>query len=147
MAALSRFDPFSSSIDDLFRGLLVRPMRLDLESMMGQQLQQLQMKLDVKKSDGAYEVTAELPGVKKEDIQVNVDGNLVTIAAEVKREQEDKQGEQVLRSERYYGRIERTFALDSEIDESKVEAKYEDGILKLHLPTKAASSAKRIAVS
>ena len=102
MAALSRFDPFTSSIDDLFRGLLVRPTRLglDLESMMGQQLQQLQMKLDVKKSDGAYE-----------------------------------------------GRIERTFALDSEIDESKVEAKYEDGILKLHLPTKAASSAKRIAVS
>ena len=147
MAALSRFDPFSSSIDDLFRGLLVRPMRLDLESMMGQQLQQLQMKIDVKKSDGAYEVTAELPGVKKEDIQVNVDGNLVTIAAEVKREQEDKQGEQVLRSERYYGKIERTFALDSEIDESKVEAKYEDGLLKLHLPTKAASSAKRIAVS
>ena len=147
MAALSRFDPFSSSIDDLFRGLLVRPMRLDLESMMGQQLQQLQMKIDVKKSDGAYEVTAELPGVKKEDIQVNVDGNLITISAEVKREQEDKQGEQVLRSERYYGRIERTFALDSEIDESKVEAKYEDGLLKLHLPTKAASSAKRIAVS
>ena len=147
MAALSRFDPFTSSIDDLFRGLLVRPMRLDLESMMGQQLQQLQMKIDVKKSDGAYEVTAELPGVKKEDIQVNVDGNLVTIAAEVKREQEDKQGEQVLRSERYYGKIERTFALDSEIDESKVEAKYEDGLLKLHLPTKAASSAKRIAVS
>ena len=149
MAALSRFDPFTSSIDDLFRGLLVRPTRLglDLESMMGQQLQQLQMKIDVKKSDGAYEVTAELPGVKKEDIQVNVDGNLITISAEVKREQEDKQGEQVLRSERYYGRIERTFALDSEIDESKVEAKYEDGLLKLHLPTKAASSAKRIAVS
>lgn len=141
MAALTRFDPFSS-IDDLFRGLLVRPVRFDLEGM-----PQLQIKLEVKKSDGAYTVCAELPGVKKEDIQISVDGNLVSISAEVKKESEEKKGEQVLRSERYYGKVERSFTLDSDIDESKVDAKYEDGLLKLVLPTKAASSAKRITVS
>lgn len=141
MAALTRFDPFSS-IDDLFRGLLVRPVRFDLEGM-----PQLQIKLEVKKSDGAYAVCAELPGVKKEDIQISVDGNLVSISAEVKKESEEKKGEQVLRSERYYGKVERSFTLDSDIDESKVDAKYEDGLLKLVLPTKAASSAKRITVS
>ncbi|HEX6006123.1 MAG TPA: Hsp20 family protein [Burkholderiales bacterium] len=142
MAALTRFDPFSSSIDDLFRGLLVRPVRFDIEGM-----PQLQIKLDVKKSDGEYQVAAELPGVKKEDIQVNVDGNLVNISAEVKKESEEKKGEQVLRSERYYGKIERSFTLDSDIDEAKVDAKYQDGVLKLKLPLKAASAAKRITVS
>jgi HSP20 family protein len=137
MAGLTRFDPLSSNLDDLFRGLLVRPVRFDLEGMSPQ----LEIKLEVKKSDGAYTVAAELPGVKKEDIQVNVDGNLVSISAEVKK------GEQVLRSERYYGKVQRSFTLDSDIDESKVDAKYENGVLKLHLPTKAASSAKRITVS
>ena len=143
MAGLTRFDPLSSNLDDLFRGLLVRPVRFDLEGMSPQ----LEIKLEVKKGDGAYTVAAELPGVKKEDIQVNVDGNLVSISAEVKKESEEKKGEQMLRSERYYGRVQRSFTLDSDIDESKVDAKYENGVLKLHLPTKAASSAKRITVS
>jgi len=142
MANIIRYDPFSGSLDDFFKGFWVRPMRLDVESM-----PQLQIKLDVKKSDGAYTVAAELPGVKKEDIQVNVDGNVVSISAEVKKESEEKKGEQVLRSERYYGKVERSFALDAEIDESKVDAKYENGVLKLTLPTKAATKAKRIPVS
>lgn len=145
MANITRFDPFSSNLDDLFKGFWVRPMRFDLEGMQG--MQQLQMKIDVKKSDGAYTVCAELPGVKREDIQVNVDGNVVSISAEVKKESEEKKGEQVLRSERYYGKVERSFALDSDIDESKVDAKYEEGVLKLTLPTKAATKAKRITVS
>ena len=145
MANITRFDPFSSNLDDLFKGFWVRPMRFDLEGMQG--MQQLQMKIDVKKSDGAYTVSADLPGVKKEDIQVNVDGNVVSISAEVKKESEEKKGEQVLRSERYYGKVERSFALDSDIDESKVDAKYEEGVLKLTLPTKAATKAKRITVS
>jgi len=142
MANLTRFDPFSTSLDDLFRGFWVRPLRFDVEGM-----PQLQIKLEVKKGDGAYTVSAELPGVRKEDIQVNVDGGLVTISAEVKKESEEKKGEQVLRSERYYGKVERSFALDSDIDESKVDAKYENGVLKLTLPLKAASKAKRITVS
>jgi HSP20 family protein len=142
MANISRFDPLATNIDDLFKGLFLRPVRFDLEG-----APQLQIKLDVKKSDGAYSVTAELPGVKKEDIQVNVDGNIVTIGAEVKKESEEKKGEEVLRSERYYGKLERSFALEADVDETKVDAKYDNGVLKLVLPLKASSKARRIAVS
>lgn len=142
MANITRFDPFASNIDDLFKGLFLRPVRFDMEG-----APQLQIKLDVKKSDGAYSVTAELPGVNKEDIQVNVEGNVVSIAAEVKKESEEKKGEEVIRSERYYGRLERSFALESDVDESKVDAKYENGVLKLKLPLKASSKTKRISVS
>jgi HSP20 family protein len=142
MANITRFDPFPTNIDDLFKGLFVRPMRFDLEG-----TPQLQIKLDVKKSDGAYTVTAELPGVNKEDIRVNVEGNVVSIGAEVKKESEEKKGEEVIRSERYYGKLERSFALESDVDESKVDAKYDNGVLKLTLPLKASSKAKRITVS
>lgn len=142
MANLTRYDPFATNIDDLFKGLFLRPVRFDIEG-----APQLQIKLDVKKSNGAYSVTADLPGVKKEDIQVNVDGNVVSIAAEVKKESEEKKGEEVIRSERYYGRLERSFALEADVDESKVDAKYENGVLKLTLPLKASSKTKRIAVS
>lgn len=141
MAALTRFDPFTANVDDLFKGLLVRPVRFDVNA-----LPQMQIKLDVKKADGAYVVSAELPGVKKEDIRVDVDGKEVLISAEVKKE-EEKEGEEVIRSERYYGRLERSFVLDADIDESRVEAKYVDGVLRLVLPLKARSSGKRIRVA
>ncbi|HET6491438.1 MAG TPA: Hsp20/alpha crystallin family protein, partial [Burkholderiales bacterium] len=118
MAGLTRFDPFASNFDDLFKGLFLRPVRFDLET-----LPQLQIKLDVKKTNGSYAVSAELPGVKKEDIHVDVDGNSVSISAEVKKESEEKKGEQIVRSERYYGKLERSFTLDSDIDEAKVDAK------------------------
>ncbi|MBI4196151.1 MAG: Hsp20 family protein [Betaproteobacteria bacterium] len=141
MSALTRFDPFSADLDDMFKGLFVRPVRFDIEG-----LPHLQIKLEVKRNDDAYTVSAELPGVKKEDIHVEVDGNQVTISAEVKKESEEKKGELVLRSERYYGKLERGFTLDSDIDESKVEAKYADGVLKLVLPKKARATSKRISV-
>jgi HSP20 family protein len=141
MGAISRFDPFTPDFDDLFKGLFVRPVRFDLEA-----LPQLQIKLDVKKSDDAYTVFAELPGVRKEDIGVAIDGNQVTISAEVRKESEEKKDEQVLRSERYYGKLERSFALETDIDEAKVEAKYADGVLQLVLPKKARASTRRIAI-
>lgn len=142
MAGLTRYDPFSTDLDDLFKGLFVRPVRFDFEG-----LPQLQIKLDIKKADDAYRVDAELPGVKKEDIHVDVDGNRVTISAEVRKETEEKKGEEMLKSERYYGKLERMFMLDKDIDEAKVEAKYGDGVLKLTLPMKAKASSKRITVS
>lgn len=141
-AGLTRFDPLGANFDDLFKGLFLRPVRFDLEA-----LPQLQIKLDVKKTNGTYAVSAELPGVKKEDIDVDVDGNQVTISAEVKKESEEKKGEQIVRSERYYGKLERSFTLDSDIDETKVNAKYTDGVLKLVLPLKAKSSTKHITVA
>ena len=141
MANTTRFDPFSTNLNDLFEGLLLRPIRFDTNGD-----QQLGMKVDVKQDDKAYTVSADMPGVKKDDIHVQVDGNLVTIDAEVKKEKEEKKDERVVRSERYYGKLSRSFTLDTEVDETAVDAQYADGVLKLTLPKKAKSNAKKIAV-
>lgn len=106
-----------------------------------------QIKLDVTENDTAYSVKAELPGMKKEDIHVDVEGNRVAISAETRRESEQKQGDTVVRSERYVGRQYRSFQLQQEVDESKVEAKYADGVLALTLPKRANGAAKKIVIS
>jgi HSP20 family protein len=142
MANIARFDPFND-FDDMFKGFMVRPMRFDLD-VPGQQMS---IKVDVTKADGAYNVKAELPGVKKEDIHVSIDGSQVTISGEVKKEKEEKKGEEVIRSERYYGKVSRSFTLAQDVDEGKAEAKYADGVLTLTLPTKAKSSARQLTVS
>lgn len=141
MSNITRFDPFSTNIDELFKGVFLRPMRLDIDA------PEVQIKLNVTRSDGAYQVEAEMPGVKKEDIHVSVEGSMVTIAGEVKREKEEKKGEQVVRSERYFGKVERSFSLPQEIDEAKVEAKYSDGVLKLTLPLQQKTKAKEISIA
>jgi HSP20 family protein len=142
MANITRFDPFTTQLNDLFGGLFLRPVHFNSGAAGGE----LAMKIDVKQDDNAYSVTAEIPGARKEDIQVDVDGNLVSISAEVRKEMEDKEGERTLRSERYYGKLARTFTLEHEIDEAAVDAKYENGVLKLTLPKKAKSSVKTIPV-
>jgi HSP20 family protein len=107
----------------------------------------LKMRLDVTESDQSYQVKADIPGVKKEDISVRVEGNVVQIDASTKSEKESRgDGDKVLRSERCYGNISRTFSLASDIDEAKVDAKYADGVLTLLLPKKAPSDARRIAI-
>jgi HSP20 family protein len=141
MANITRYDPFND-LDDVFKGLFVRPMRFDLEG-----VPQMKMKVDVTRADDTYTVKADIPGVKKEDLQVSVDGNEVTISGEVKKETEEKKGEEVLRSERYYGKISRSFTLPQDVDEAKVVAKYADGVLRVTLPVKAQSKVKKIAVS
>ena len=141
MSNLTRVDPFNTGFDDWFKGLMVRPMRMDIDMP-----ESMQMKMDVTRSDEGYVVKAEMPGVKKEDIHVSVDGNQVTLLGEVKRESEEKAGEQVIRSERYYGKVARSFTLPQDIDESKVAAQYSDGVLQLTLPRKAKSSGSRIEV-
>ncbi|TSA51100.1 MAG: Hsp20/alpha crystallin family protein [Nitrosomonadales bacterium] len=142
MANVTRFDPFQISgidpLDDVFRGFF-RPVRMEGKP-------EVQIKMDVKEDDKAYTVHAEIPGVKKEDIHVSVDGNQVSISAETKQEKEVKEAEKVLRSERYYGKVARSFSLGNEIDEASSQAKYKDGVLELILPKKAASSAKRLTI-
>lgn len=138
MANITRFDPF----DDLFRGFFVRPVDL---STPGQQVPP-SIKMDVKEQGNDYLVHAELPGVKKEDIHVVVDGNQVSISAEVKQEKEIKEGERVLRSERYFGKVSRSFQLGQEIDDAKAVAKFNDGVLELTLPKRVASPNKRLAI-
>jgi HSP20 family protein len=145
MANVTRFDPFSDLVDDLFKGFLVRP--LGFEGRGDASIGQLaRAKVDVAEKNGAYVVSAELPGVKKEDIHVNIDGSQVSLEAEVKREKEASKDERVLHSERAYGKIVRSFSLPQEVDESKAEAKFRDGVLELTLPKKAAAQRKQISI-
>ncbi|HEX9195491.1 MAG TPA: Hsp20/alpha crystallin family protein [Azonexus sp.] len=137
MANVTRFDP----LDDLFRGFFVRPV-----DMSGNAQQPPSIKMDVKEQGDNYLVHAELPGVKKEDIHVVVDGNQVSISAEIKQEKEVKEGDRVLRSERYFGKVSRSFQLGQEIDDSKAAAKFNEGVLELTLPKRAASPNKRLTV-
>jgi len=107
----------------------------------------LKMRIDVAEKGNAYEVKADIPGVRKEDINVRIDGNVVQIDAEVKREQDTKgAGGKVLRSERYYGNVSRTFSLAEDVDDGKAAAKYADGVLTLELPKKATAASKKVAV-
>jgi HSP20 family protein len=142
MANITRIDPFQISsldpLDEVFRGLF-RPVRYE-------GAQEIQIKMDVKEDDKGYTVHAEIPGVKKEDIHVAIEGNQVSISAELKREKEEKEGEKVLRSERYYGKTSRSFTLASEVDEATSQAKYKDGILELRLQKKAVSSARKLTI-
>lgn len=135
MANITRVDPF----DDLFRGFFVRP--VDINSA---QAQSPSIKMDVKEEGDSYLVHAELPGVKKEDIHVVVDGNQVSISAETKQEKEVKEGDRVLRSERYFGKVSRSFLLEQDLDDTKATAKFNDGVLELTLPKRTASPNKRL---
>ena len=142
MANIARFDPFNSIVDDLFKGFFVRPVAYDGRSAYDAP----RLTVDVTEKNGAYLVSAELPGVKKEDIQVAIDGAQVTLSAEVKREKETIEGERVLHTERSYGKVTRSFTLPQELDEAKAEAKFRDGILELTLPKKAAAARKAITI-
>ncbi len=141
MATITRLDPFNDLVDDLFKGFLLRPMYAEPRG------EPARMKVDVIEKDGAYLVTAELPGVRREDVQVTIDGAQVTLAAEAKREKEVAADERVLHSERVYGKATRSFALPQEVDESTAEAKLRDGVLELTLPKKAAAARRQIAIS
>jgi HSP20 family protein len=138
MNDLNRFDPFTdtfpaiTAFPDVFRGW-ARPLRA-LE-------QTLDIKLDVSETDGEYKVKADLPGVKKEDINVAVDGNVVSNSAETKREIE-KKDEKWLRTERQYGKVQRSFSLGQDIDAAGVKAKYDQGVLNLVLPKKTRRDVK-----
>jgi HSP20 family protein len=141
MASITRYDPFNELVDDLFKGFFVRPMAFE-----AREGAVARMKLDVTENNGGYVVTAELPGVKKEDITVAVDGAQVTLTAEVRREREASAEERPLHIERYYGKVSRSFTLPQELDEAKAEAKFRDGVLELKLPKKAAAARKAISI-
>jgi len=138
MSRLSLHDPFADVFPELFRGMLA-PVR-------AAEGQALEIRVDVKESNADYTVHAELPGVAKDDIHVEIEGNRVSITGEVKRETEKKDGERVLRSERYYGAVARSFALAHEVDDAKAEASFEHGVLTLTLPKKQAAQSRLLTI-
>ncbi len=152
MNGITRFNPLGSEltrldplwdIDDMFNKFMMRPFSLSRERVEIEP----QIRMDVKEADGKYLVNAEIPGVNKDDIHVTVDGNRVSISAEVKQEKETKDGERVIRSERSYGMASRSFTLADEVDQDQVQAKYNNGVLELTLPKKPGSMRKEISIS
>lgn len=143
MSNLVRRDPFAIDdvFEDLLKGFFIRPVRYP-----GDMPEMQMIKMDVKEGEKEYTVHAEMPGVPKEAIEVAIDGNAVSISAEVKKESEEKEGEKVLRSERYYGKVYRSFTLGQDVDETNAKAKFENGVLELVLPKKAVSVARKVAI-
>ena len=139
MTNILRYSPADDAFDDLFRGFFMRPVRFE-----GQQ--EAQIKVDVSEDEKSYTVHAEIPGMKKEAIHVTIDGNQVAISAEVKNEKEVKEGEKVLRSERYYGKVSRAFTLAQDVDEAAAQAKYENGVLELRLPKRVTARTKKLTI-
>jgi HSP20 family protein len=139
MANIARFDPFTDSFDEVVRRLF-KPARWETDA------QPLQIKVDVEENDKAYTVKAELPGVKKEDINVQIEGNQVSISAESKQEKDVKENGKVIRSERYYGSLYRSFSLGQDVDQAAANARYTDGVLQLTLPKKASAATRKLIV-
>lgn len=135
---LNPLDPFAGFQDlfgDIDRKLLPRDMERALE-----------MRVDLTEDDKNYFLSVDLPGVKKEDIDVSVDGNRVSISAETRREARRDQ-EKELYSERYAGRSMRSFTLPTEVDAAHCIASYDGGVLSLTLPRKNGASARHISVN
>lgn len=140
MANVTRYDPFGDLVDDVLKGFFVRPITAEGTASAPR------LKVEVSEQPEAFKVQAEIPGVKKDEIQVSIDGDQVSITAEVRKEKDVKEGERVIHSERRYGKLARAFRLGHEIDEAKASAKYADGLLELVLPKKAVQSAKQLSI-
>ncbi|MEO8508054.1 MAG: Hsp20 family protein [Betaproteobacteria bacterium] len=139
MNGLQVYGPFADAgIDELFRGFF-KPVREARDT-------PALVKVDVTEKSDAFVVHAEIPGVSKEDIHVSIEGNQVTISAEVKRDAEQKDGERLLRSERYYGAVYRSFVLPVELDENTSQAKYEGGVLELTLAKKPQVTGRKLTI-
>ena len=140
LRAVSRMDPLAN-FEDMFRDLGTRPLWRELEATTPD------MRIDVTENDKAYLVDAEVPGIDKNDIAISVEGNQVSISAEVKRESKKKDNEMDVYTERYYGKVFRSFSLPTEIESTKADAHYDNGILHLTLPKKHDGGARKITVS
>ena len=133
---------WNDDIDSLFQGFF-RPMRMVEE----EATQGLVPRLDVVERDGEFVVQAEMPGIKKEDIEITLEQGVLTISGESQSEKEEKEGERVVRQERRYGKYIRSLRLGKDIDDKKVKANYKDGILELTLPKLEEVKPKKISVN
>ena len=140
MANITRYNPFEDLLKDFGKGFWLKPLAFPAET-------ELAMKIDVKEDDKSFIVKADIPGVKKEDIQIDIDDDHISLRAEVKQEKEEKKDEKVVYSERSYGMVSRSFTLPVDVDAKGAKAEYKDGVLNLTLPKKGNGSAKRVAVS
>jgi HSP20 family protein len=137
---MTRGSLFDDFFKDVAPGFFVKPLHGDpLPSAS-------QIRIDVKETDKDFTVQADMPGVSKEDIHVSVEGSIVTLRAEIRQQDRQTEGEKVLRTERYYGEVSRSFQLPSDIDEANAKARYDNGVLCLTLPKKISSAPQRLTV-
>ena len=139
MGNVLRWEALDDQFDNLVRNIF-QPVAITTRDVVAP------IRMDVSEKENAYIVHADMPGLKKEDIKIEIDGNEVSISAETKNEKDLKDGDRVLRSERYYGKVSRSFSLEQEVDEAAASAKYENGVLELALPKKAVVKAKLVSV-
>ena len=140
MNPLTRYEPLVGRLDGLFDEFL-RP------TLVWENNNPPQIRIDVKETPEAYAVHAVLPGVRKDQIHVEIEGNEVTVCAETRREVEKKDNEKWLRTERFFGKTARRFALPQEIDETRANAKFADGVLELALPKKAVVTGRKLEIN
>ena len=146
MKALTRWNPFREAVRfDPFGDFALAWKEWPMPAMAGFEPEPL-LRMDVAEDDKGYVVEAELPGVEKDDIAVSIDGSTVTVSAEVKKEKQAKEGGKVLRTERYYGAVTRSFTLPAEVDVAKADATYDKGVLTLTLPRMAGRETKKLPV-
>lgn len=133
---ITRGGLFDDFFKDVAPGFYVKPLHGDPLP--------AQIRVDVKETPAAYTVEAEIPGVSREDIHVTIEGPVVTLRAEIRQMDGQSDGERVLRSERFFGSVARSFQMPQDLDESSAKAKYDNGVLRLTLPKKAAVAGQRL---
>lgn len=130
----SPFGPLDSFFSDSFPSFRLLPET---------QMEVGNIAVDIKENDESYTVKADFPGVKKDDINVSVDNNVLTISAEHKDEAEEKDKGKVIRQERRYGKYSRSFNLGKNINESKIKAEFDNGVLTLNIPKEDVAPASK----
>jgi len=143
MGHLMRYEPFSiEPVSELLQKLFraSRGLAVDEEGSLAD------IKLDITEDDAAYTVKAELPGVEKDKIDVQIEGNSVSICARIEGGKELKEGERVVCRERYAGAVSRLFSLSNEVNENNASAQFQNGLLTLVLPKKSPSAQKRLQI-
>lgn len=142
LSEVNNFGPLADfeTLFDRFARTGLRPAWRDLEAV------EPQIRMDISEAGNEYVVKAEIPGVKKDDLHVSIDGNMVSISAEIKHEMVSGEGSKLLRGERCYGKTMRSFRLDQEVMEEQAAAKYADGVLELKLPKKNGVTHKEITI-
>lgn len=140
----SVFQPFQDVINELGRDFVIRPLSR-ASGMAGQVVSRIRLEVD--EDDNAYTVRAEIPGARKEDIAVSIEGAQVSISADIRSKTLGTAGQHTVYSERTYGLVSRSFTLPGEVDAPGAAAQYHDGLLTLVLPKKSAGSGTRVPVS
>ena len=145
MSALTPYERMDELLSGVFPETFYRPLLRNWQALRSPG----EMKLDVAETEKAYRVKAQIPGAKKDDVHIRIDGNVVSISAEIKDEKEERSrdNERCLTKELYYGSMARSFSLDHEIDEKEAHAAFADGMLTIELPKRAIAKGTSLKVS